>query len=101
MLCAAKQSYDLVQSSGRLTPQESAAAERQLAICESSDWFWWFGDYNPSQAVASFDKLYRRNLINLYHLLKLPPPSQLHLPISHGSHDAEGGTMRRALEHPQ
>ena len=101
LLCAAKQSYDLVQSSGRLTPPESAAAERQLAICESSDWFWWFGDYNPSQAVASFDKLYRRNLINLYELLKLPPPSQLHLPISHGSHDAEGGTMRRAQEHPQ
>jgi alpha-amylase/alpha-mannosidase (GH57 family) len=101
LLCAAKQSYDLVQSSGRLSPPESAAAERQLAICESSDWFWWFGDYNPSQAVASFDKLYRRNLINLYHLLKLPPPSQLHLPISHGSHDAEGGTMRRAQEHPQ
>ncbi len=101
LLCAAKQSYDLVQSSGRLTPQESAAAERQLAICESSDWFWWFGDYNPSQAVASFDKLYRRNLTNLYRLLKLPPPSQLHLPISRGSHDAEGGTMRRAQDHPQ
>ncbi len=100
LLCAAKQSYDLVQSSGRLTPPESAAAERQLAICESSDWFWWFGDYNPSQAVTSFDKLYRRNLINLYHLLKLPPPSQLHLPISRGSQDAEGGTMRRAQEPP-
>ena len=69
-------------------------------ICESSDWFWWFGDYNPSQAVTSFDKLYRRNLINLYHLLKLPPPSQLHLPISRGSQDAEGGTMRRAQEPP-
>jgi alpha-amylase/alpha-mannosidase (GH57 family) len=101
LLCAAKQSYDLVQSSGRLTPEESAAAERQLAICESSDWFWWFGDYNPSQAVASFDQLYRRNLTNLYHLLKLPPPSQLYIPISHGSHEAEGGTMRRAQEQPQ
>jgi alpha-amylase/alpha-mannosidase (GH57 family) len=100
LLCAAKQSYDMVQASGRLSPEESAAAEHQLAICESSDWFWWFGDYNPSQAVASFDHLYRRNLANLYHLLKLPPPSQLDLPISKGSTTTEGdGTMRRAQEH--
>jgi alpha-amylase/alpha-mannosidase (GH57 family) len=100
MLCAAKQSYDLVMSSGRLTPQESALAERQLAICESSDWFWWFGDYNPSQAVASFDRLFRRNLANLYRCLKLAPPAQLDQPISAGSETAEGGSMRRATEHP-
>jgi alpha-amylase/alpha-mannosidase (GH57 family) len=99
LLCAAKQSYDMVLGSERLTAAESVAAERQLAICESSDWFWWFGDYNPSQAVASFDQLYRRNLANLYHLLKLPPPSQLDLPISKGSDTAAtDGTMRRALE---
>jgi alpha-amylase/alpha-mannosidase (GH57 family) len=89
----------MVLGSARLTGAESAAAERQLAICESSDWFWWFGDYNPSQAVASFDQLYRRNLANLYRLLKLPPPSQLDLPISRGSDTAAtDGTMRRALE---
>jgi alpha-amylase/alpha-mannosidase (GH57 family) len=99
LLCAVKQSYDLVTASGRLSPQESVAAERQLAVCESSDWFWWFGDYNPSVAVASFDQLYRRNLASLYHLLKLPPPSQLNQPISRGSSSADGGTMRRAQEH--
>ncbi len=100
LLCAAKQSYDIVLGSGRLSPEESAVAERQLAVCESSDWFWWFGDYNPSQAVASFDQLYRRNLANLYHLLKLTPPSQLDLPISRGSDvAATDGTMRRAQEH--
>ncbi len=74
-------------------------AERQLAICESSDWFWWFGDYNPSQAVTSFDQLYRRNLVGLYLLLKLQPPPQLDIPLAHGSNAAEGGTMRRAQEH--
>ncbi len=99
MLCAAKQSYDLTLASGRLTAAESAAAERQLAICESSDWFWWFGDYNPSQAVASFDRLYRRNLANLYRCLKLAPPANLEQPISAGSATAEGGSMRRATEH--
>ncbi|MDO9451174.1 MAG: glycoside hydrolase family 57 protein, partial [Rugosibacter sp.] len=41
LLCAAKQSYDLVMASGRLSPEKSALATRQLAICESSDWFWW------------------------------------------------------------
>ncbi|MDP2795613.1 MAG: glycoside hydrolase family 57 protein [Sulfurisoma sp.] len=100
MLCAAKQSYDLVMSSGRLDAKESALAERQLAICESSDWFWWFGDYNPAPAVASFDRLYRRNLANLYRCLKLAPPAQLDQPISAGSDTAEGGSMRRATEHP-
>ena len=99
MLCAAKQSYDLVMSSGRLDAEKSALAERQLAICESSDWFWWFGDYNPAQAVSSFDRLYRRNLANLYRCLNLAPPAQLDQPISAGSDTAEGGSMRRATEH--
>jgi alpha-amylase/alpha-mannosidase (GH57 family) len=99
LLCAAKQSYDLVVGSGRLSAEESVVAERQLAICESSDWFWWFGDYNPSQAVTSFDQLYRRNLVGLYLLLKLQPPPQLDIPLAHGSNAAEGGTMRRAQEH--
>ena len=36
LLCAAKQSYDLVMKSGRLTDQEMRLAELQLASCESS-----------------------------------------------------------------
>ena len=97
LLCAAKQSYDMVLGSGRLDAEETAAAEAQLAICESSDWFWWFGDYNPALAVAGFDRLYRRNLVNLYRLLKLVPPAQLDMALSHGSDSAkEDGTMRRA-----
>jgi alpha-amylase/alpha-mannosidase (GH57 family) len=95
LLCAAKASYDRVLASGRLSPDEAAAAEAQLAVCESSDWFWWFGDYNPSQAVTSFDRLYRRNLANLYRRLKLEPPAQLDIPLSAGSATATDGTMRR------
>jgi len=97
LLCAAKQGYDLVVGSGRLTAAEARAAEAQLAVCESSDWFWWFGDYNPSQAVASFDRLFRHNLASLYRLLRLPVPAQLAVPLSAGSDSAAGdGTMRRA-----
>ena len=100
LLCVAKQSYDMVMASGRLSQDEQAAAEKQLFSCESSDWFWWFGDYNPSHAVVSFDRLFRHNLTELYHLLKLPPPQNLSEPISQGSAvDIEvGGAMRRTAE---
>ena len=97
LLCAAKQSFDLVSASGRLDGGRSAAAERQLADCESSDWFWWFGDYNPGASVASFDQLYRMKLAHLYRLLDLPVPAALAEPISHGHGEPEGGgSMRRA-----
>ncbi len=100
LLCAAKASYDLVMGSGRLSEEEKRAAARQLADCESSDWFWWLGDYNPAATVASFDRLFRENLANLYRLLKLPVPAALEHPISHGAQGVgpgveAGGTMRR------
>ncbi|MFA7270185.1 MAG: glycoside hydrolase family 57 protein [Sterolibacterium sp.] len=104
LLCAAKQSYDLVIDSERLSEQVRNKAAKQLAVCESSDWFWWFGDYNPAAAVASFDRLFRRNLANLYYLLDLSPPANLAIPIldisgSAGHAKAEGGgTMRRAQQ---
>ncbi len=98
LLCVAKQSYDLIVAGGHLNEAELRAAEKQLASCESSDWFWWFGDYNPSHAVESFDRLYRHNLMRLYQLLKLPVPAALNNPISHGGGSSEpeaGGAMRR------
>jgi alpha-amylase/alpha-mannosidase (GH57 family) len=100
LLCAAKQSYDMVMAGGRLSKAEQEAAEKQLCSCESSDWFWWFGDYNPSHAVVSFDRLFRHNLTELYRLLKLTAPLNLSEPISKGSSgEAEaGGAMRRATE---
>jgi alpha-amylase/alpha-mannosidase (GH57 family) len=99
LLCVAKQSFDLVMSSGRLNPEEQDAAEKQLSSCESSDWFWWFGDYNPAHSVASFDRLFRHNLTELYRLLKLPAPQNLSEPISQGGGTPEaGGAMRRASE---
>ncbi len=99
LLCEAKTAYDLVSASGRLSEGERARATAQLAICEGSDWFWWFGDYNPRDTVASFDALYRANLGELYRLLHLPLPESLHTPIaSGGGHPEGGGSMRRASE---
>ena len=96
LLCIAKKTYDSVLSKGNLNADQLVACERQLAICEGSDWFWWFGDYNSSDSVASFDKLYRLNLINLYTLLQQPIPDELHSSISTGGGNADNaGTMRR------
>ena len=97
LLCAAKRSCDEVFAAGSLDAAATLAATRQLALCESSDWFWWFGDYNPHDAVSQFDQLYRRQLLNLYRLLGRPAPDALAQPISTGSGDREnGGVMRRA-----
>ena len=97
LLCDAKTACD------RILPTLSAAQQaevlRQLALCESSDWFWWFGDYNPAEAVSQFDLLYRRQLEALYRRLGLSAPPQLQQPISAGASSASvehGGVMRRA-----
>ncbi len=97
LLCDAKGVFDAVFAAGTLDSAAQAAATHQLALCESSDWFWWFGDYNPAEAVSQFDQLYRRQLQNLYKLLGRTVPDVLSRPISIGSGDMEnGGVMRRA-----
>ena len=47
LLVQAKQSFDLVIGSNRLTDEEQRAALLQLASCESSDWFWWLATTIP------------------------------------------------------
>jgi len=99
LLVEAKRHYDRVVASGQLTPDEHQQATRQLSICEGSDWFWWFGDYNMAESVQSFDRLYRLNLRNLYALLHLQVPEALMQPVSMGSNKTDaGGAMRRATE---
>ena len=69
--------------------------DSQLAICEGSDWFWWFGDYNPADTVSDFERLFRIHIANLYHLLGHEPPQYLSQTISHGSGTpALGGVIR-------
>jgi len=95
LLCDAKEVFD--GALGQLNEKQRAAAECQLALCESSDWFWWFGDYNPPEAVRQFDHLYRHQLTVLYRLLNVPAPQALAHPISIGRGAPEqGGVMRRA-----
>ena len=73
-----------------------AAATEQLAICEGSDWFWWFGGYNSAETVSDFEQLYRQHLEKLYQLLGEPVPARLEQPVSYGNgHMENSGTMRR------
>ena len=82
LLCEAKKVYDKVLKTGNLSAKEQKNCEDQLAVCEGSDWFWWLGDYNSAASINSFDQLYRRNLSNLYVLLKQPIPTVLLNPIN-------------------
>jgi alpha-amylase/alpha-mannosidase (GH57 family) len=96
LLSEAKKTYDRVLASREFDEETRLILERQLAICEGSDWFWWFGDYNSSDSVRDFERLYRLHLSNLYQLLGEEVPQSLSEVISHGGGSMEqGGTMRR------
>ena len=98
-LVEAKEIYDCVMAEGSLSPEETERARLQLAICEGSDWFWWFGDYNPSDSVRDFDELYRYQLRDLYQKLRQEAPANLDEPLSiGGGHVENAGTMRRGHE---
>ena len=97
-LVAAKLAYDAAITA--LPPGECAQAEALLKSCESSDWFWWFGDYNPADAVESFDRVYRQKLKRLYQILRVAAPDYLDSPLCQGvgvgqSFAESGGVMRR------
>lgn len=97
LLCEAKLAFDRAVAAGQVTGETLERASRQLAACEASDWFWWFGDYNPAGAVRDFDELFRHQLASLYRALAMDPPSALDQPVSIGRGDPEGGgAMRRA-----
>ena len=99
MLGDVKYAFDRAILAKRLTTQQTLAAEAQLAVCEGSDWFWWFGDYNPGEAVSNFEQQYRLNLSNLYLLLGEEPPAYLALSFTQGHGDPTmGGAMRPGIE---
>jgi len=96
MLGEAKQVYDEVVASGRLSKQALEEVELQLATCEGSDWFWWFGDYNPGSTVSDFERLFRRQLTHLYEMLGEQPPAHLYQVFAYGSGaPTRGGVMKQ------
>jgi len=97
LLVEAKRAADSVLSQPGLAAAARARIEQHLALCESSDWFWWLGEYNPAESVREFDALFRHRLTRLYDVLGQPGPSMLAQPLSAGrGQPATGGVMRRA-----
>lgn len=96
MLCDAKKQVDIALKQKCFSAAQLAQIEKQLGLCEGSDWFWWFGDYNPAQSVSDFEYLFRRHLTNLYELIEVTPPDYLSQVISvGGGAPATGGVMRQ------
>nr|MDA3876151.1 glycoside hydrolase [Halothiobacillus sp.] len=100
MLIDARIAFKKACEAGRWDSETLAANLQQLAICEGSDWFWWFGDYNPGDAVRDFDQLYRLQLSRLYELIGQSAPHNLSEPLCIGAHESDatveaGGVMRR------
>ena len=99
LLCEAKGHYDEAMEANTLNAEQQTRASRQLGLCEGSDWFWWFGDYNPAEVVKDFEHMYRRHLVNLYEAIDCPPPPSLFQPLSQGGgQPPRGGAMRPGHE---
>jgi alpha-amylase/alpha-mannosidase (GH57 family) len=101
MLIEAKRRFDLALAEGRLKGGQLKEIERHLGVCESSDWFWWFGDDNPEESVSNFERLFRQQLIGLYRMLDETPPEYLSQSFTRGGSKTPqlGGVMRPGQEH--
>lgn len=69
----ARQWLDRIKASPKLHPKAFEA----LYAAEGSDWFWWFGDDQASDADAEFDDLFRGHLKAVYKALRRKPPTLL------------------------
>jgi alpha-amylase/alpha-mannosidase (GH57 family) len=96
ILGEAKKIYDKVLANKNFSDDQLKEIEKQLAICEGSDWFWWFGDYNPESTVSDFEKLFRNQLSHLFELLGEPVPDYLSEVFAVGSGaPMQGGVMKK------
>ncbi|CAK0747854.1 Glycoside hydrolase [Gammaproteobacteria bacterium] len=95
MLVEVKRHFDIALAEGRLKGKQLKEIERLLGVCESSDWFWWFGDDNPAETVSNFERLFRHQLTGLYQMLGEIPPDYLTQTFTHGTGSPRlGGVMR-------
>ncbi len=94
-----KLAYDKIIETGNLSDARVKQLEQQLAICEGSDWFWWFGEYNPAETVSDFETLFRNHVANLYQFMSIEPPQYLSQTFTHGKGSpAMGGMIRHGQD---
>ena len=68
--------------------KEDPLVTQHFLEAECSDWFWWYGKGHYTEYAKEFDELYRSHLIAIYHLLGLPHPKALDIPIV-GAHSLQ------------
>ncbi len=61
--------------------KEQSHAEMELMYAEGSDWFWWYGDDNPTFYAETFDVLFREHLKEIYRKLGRNVPGFLDVPV--------------------
>lgn len=71
----------MAEREGRIVENLAKKAWEHIYIAEGSDWCWWYGDDHSTENDEDFDKLFRKNLINVYQLIKKDPPDKLLSPI--------------------
>ncbi|GAB5465825.1 MAG: glycoside hydrolase family 57 protein [Candidatus Kapaibacteriales bacterium] len=75
-------------SSKKLNTTQKERIEKQIKICEGSDWYWWFGPDHKAPDREKFDSLFRDNLKRIYSLLGIDHPKYLDRPIM-GTEEAD------------
>jgi len=97
LLCDARAAY--LAKCPTLPMAQREVVERQMRICEGSDWFWWLGENNPLPIQRRFDALFRAHLRKLYQQLEVPVPRSVSVPLVDSAHTASfaemGGVMKR------
>ncbi len=72
---------DYLRHAGELDETVRTKIERHFLACESSDWFWWYGEDHHTEYAADFDRLFREHLIAIYRTMEVAPPADLFRPI--------------------
>ena len=71
----------MAEKDGKVDSDLLELAWEHIYIAEGSDWCWWYGDEHSTENDIDFDRLFRKNLINVYKLIKKEVPSELTKPI--------------------
>lgn len=83
LLDIAKKDYE--KNEAKLKDDIKQKIDHEFMVALGSDWFWWYGDDHFTVLASQFDELFRTHLINIYHYMGIPVPSQMYTPIISGS----------------
>jgi alpha-amylase/alpha-mannosidase (GH57 family) len=100
-LARVRSDFERAKNSGKYSEEILNRAFLEIAVCEGSDWFWFFGkDQNAPGGDAGSDEMFRRTLKNVYRILGIDPPDFLDIPIIERAigYVGEGGVMAEGMD---